>query len=432
MRDARALRKHILRALGSYWPEPELLEQGLSLPELPLAPPDPGRAALAMVELPAWASDLAADGGLLIPSACIAPGEGEPWSRADWLGAAFWHLHGVAERAFERQNGSIFSYSVGLRGFDPRLWERAWVNRIALFLRRLAARALAADEARLFGPRPAARILLTHDLDAVRKTWPIRIKQPVFHVFNAARLGLSGRWRPGIGRLAKAAGFAFGSGRYDNLGWMAEREERLGMRSRIHVFAGLKRGLRLALMDPGYDPAESPLPGLLRDLRARGFEIGLHQSFGTWREARPMEEERGRLEAVLDHPVSSCRQHWLRFSWAGTWRAQAAAGLREDATLGFNDRPGFRCGAALRFNPWDEEHGRRMNLTALPMVLMDSHLYDYAGLDREQRRAAMARVIREVRAVGGEASVLWHPHTLSPDYGWAEGFEELLSVLREG
>jgi hypothetical protein len=33
-----------------------------------------------------------------------------------------------------------------------------------------------------------------------------------------------------------------------------------------------------------------------------------------------------------------------------------------------------------------------------------------------------------VHAVGGEAAILWHPHTLSTDYGWQSGFQEMLEM----
>src|SRR5204863_250619 len=162
---------------------------------------------------------------------------------------------------------------------DPRQFERAWVNRMYLFLRRWAAHYAQADEDRLLGPLPAAQIIITHDVDAIRKTPEIRIKQGAFHAWNGVRSAMGGH-------LAKAAG----------------------------------------------------------------------------------------AELV------ACRQHWLLFSWGHTWCAQEAAGLRRDATLGFNDRPGFRNSAALEFEPWDFARERPCALHALPMVFMDSHFYDYLVL----------------------------------------------------
>ena len=64
-----------------------------------------------------------------------------------------------------------------------------------------------------------------------------------------------------------------------------------------------------------------------------------------------------------------------------------------------------------------------------PLILMDSHLYSYSPLKPGPRRDAMRRIVGEVRAVHGEATVLWHHHTLGPDYGWGEGFRELLEVV---
>jgi len=66
----------------------------------------------------------------------------------------------------------------------------------------------------------------------------------------------------------------------------------------------------------------------------------------------------------------------------------------------------------------------------LPTVLMDSHLYDYQMLAADDRRATMRAWLDEVVAVAGQAAVLWHPHTLSDDYGWREGFEELLVAIQ--
>jgi hypothetical protein len=144
-----------------------------------------------------------------------------------------------------------------------------------------------------------------------------------------------------------------------------------------------------------------------------------------------MQSQREHLQSLTGASVTRCRQHWLRFSWRNTWGAQEAAGLAEDMTLMFNDRPGLRTAAALRWTPWDPLRGRAHGLRALPTLLMDSHVYDYHPLDASERLAAFRHWLQEVTAVGGEAALLWHPHTLTEDYGWADGFRELLRTMQE-
>jgi hypothetical protein len=103
--------------------------------------------------------------------------------------------------------------------------------------------------------------------------------------------------------------------------------------------------------------------------------------------------------------------------------------LRHDTTLMFNDRPGFRTAAALSWHPWDHQRQAPHVIHVTPSILMDSHLYDYQPLAPAARRAAIAGWLDEVRQVGGHVAVLWHPHTLSGDYDWAAGFDELLAAI---
>ena len=79
--------------------------------------------------------------------------------------------------------------------------------------------------------------------------------------------------------------------------------------------------------------------------------------------------------------VISCRQHWFRFSFRDTWRAQALAGIRVDTTLGFTDRVGYRAGMVRPFVPYDHVTQASANLLEVPTVLMDTHLH-YYGVER--------------------------------------------------
>jgi hypothetical protein len=431
--DAR--REWVLACGGRYWPGGARPIATLPMPRLEPGDGPPGD--LAYLVLPGWASDIGVDGRLLAFSDCLAGEEadGPDWARCDWLAVAWHLLTGSAERAHEAEHGPILSYSFRLpAGLHP-VFDHAWANRIFLFLRRWAARRRDLPEEAVFGPLPAASILLTHDVDAIALTPEIRLKQAVFHLANSARAAARGRLQAGASRLAHAVRHAAARADLRTLALIREMESAAGLRSVFHFYGGppgcARRTFRRLLIDPAYDVGCPYLRGEIRALIDGGWEVGLHQSFESWADPSAMQAERRRLEDVAEAPVTRCRQHWLRFSWAATWRAQQEAGLALDTTLAFNDRPGFRGGHALRLHAWDFAADAPMDrLAVMPMLFMDSHFYDYAGLDHPELGHAMRHWLGEVRAVGGEASVNWHTHTITAPYGWRRGFEELLGLLK--
>ncbi len=453
MHDDSPQRAYVIESLGRYWPAGggpvrDLPIRQVAPPELEHLPPQG-----VSVALPPWAEDTGVPGGLWVPAHAVAAGDEPEWTRTDWLRAAFWYLSGAAERAHEEINGPIHSYALRLRGWDERFRQRAWVNRIGLFLRRWASKEAQIGEEQLFGPLPEAEIVLTHDVDAVARTAAIRCKQTAFHAFNALRHLAGFRVGQAVGKARQALRFFFTSGDYWRFDDIMRLEESCGLRSHFNFYGGAGQGRSLGqmLIDPGYCVGEPHLKAKIRELHAGGWTIGLHPSHGAWADPEQIKVERLRLEDALGAPVTSCRQHWLRFSWEHTWAAQEAAGLRLDTSLGYNDTPGFRNGSALRFRPWSGKCGGPMAIEALPMVFMDSHVYDYGegrggtfkrSLDVEQGQPntadrgtqagpMFAFWLDEVRAVRGTATVIWHQRVLSKDYGWGEGFRALLDYIEK-
>lgn len=425
-----ALVEHLLRACDRYFTGHHSHFKALPVAELPF-PVVSGPLKLIDVVLPAWGVHWGCDGILAVPRECCTDPDAPHWARVDWWLAAFLMLEGWHERAWELKHGPIHSYAFRLHGWDDRAWEHAWVNRIALFLRAWVAQQSGTEEAALFGPLPRAEVLLTHDVDAVEKTWAIRFKQTAFLGLNALRLLARGQLAGAGARIGRALRFLLLRDDWWTLDAMREMERRAGLRSQFNFYADARaKTLRRWLFDPGYDVTLPRLKELLASLVRDGWRVGLHQSYDAWQEPALMRQQRERLQSLLPVPVSSCRQHWLRFSWQKTWKAQAEVGFRQDTTLMFNDRPGFRVAAALEWSPWDVVHGGDVSLKALPTVLMDSHFYDYQPMNSAERRAALKHWLSEVVAVGGQAAVLWHPHTISDDYGWQEGFHDLLEELK--
>lgn len=427
--DRPSLIAHVCRALQRYGIDSAAVRR-LPVPQAPF-PERTGALELRMVEVPAWAQHCAVDGCLAVPVEATTARDSAAWGDVDWFLAAFLLLECWHERQWELGHGPVHSYSQRLKGWDHRAWSRAWVNRIALFLRAWACQLEGVDEQVLLGPRPTASVLMTHDVDAVGKTLAIRCKQSLFLAFNACRLAGLGQWKAASARAVHAFAFLFGNDNWSQvLSSMCALERGRGLRSRFHFFAGGRpTSPSQWLFDPGYVLGDSTVAQAIRAMRTEGFSIGLHPSYHAWQSATLTHTQRQRLEAAVGAPVTTCRQHWLRFSWADTWAAQEQAGLAEDTTLMFNDRPGFRAAAALAWRPWDPKSGVPHRVSALPTVLMDSHLYDYQPLPPEERRRSIAYWLDEIVAVGGQAAVLWHPHTLTRDYGWKDGFIELMDHM---
>lgn len=414
------IRRQCLEALELYWPGKGHLISKLPVRSVSQLPPPQYPAKLVAVVLPEWAQDVCVDGAILVPRELA--GSQSDWQDIDWWAVCYWYLYCRYEREFEKANKPIHSYQWKLGDWDKRIWQFAWVNRIAMFFCRWAVYINLLESLPLL-PKPC--LYVTHDLDAVEKTLAIRLKQSAFAVFNSLRDLMQGRLQSSWSRLKQGLRFFLRNQHY----WQPEQlfiaSNRLfEIRRQINVFAGKRAwwNAKLWLLDPGYRVEKINLSKRLKELPPGLFKIGLHQSFSSWQCTEGMAGERARLEGVLGSSVLSCRQHWLRFSFEHTWLAQFQAGFRQDFTLGFNDLSGFRSAAALAYSvPVGRECHQVMKV--VPTIFMDSHLFDYQTLSDFEIRRQIRHWLDELKFVGGTAAVIWHPHVLNEDYGWLRGFE---------
>ena len=430
-----ALTSHVLGSLQCYWPKNEDCVAALALESR--AQPKEIKLPLRLrdIEVPEWAAVCAVNGKLLVPEESFPQvqnqAEGDQWQEVDWFLAVFLMLEAWHERIWEYKHGPIHSYSFRLRGWDERAWDYAWVNRIALFLREWAAKKAGVISEELLGPLPRAEVVMTHDVDALAKTIPIRIKQTAFILLNAAQEILEGRLKIGVKRMWHAANFFFLRTDWWTFDELLAAERAAKIRAIFNFYANSRpKTLKAWLFDPNYDHSSHRVTELMKSLRKAGHEIGLHSSFDSWAKSEEIAFQKKALEEASEARVATCRQHWLRFSWRTTWAAQGNAGLEKDITLMFNDRPGFRNSAAIEWHPYNANTSAPVGLKARPTILMDSHLYDYRRISPEQRSSLIGRLVNECGAVYGQAAVLWHPHTLSADYNWRQSFYVLLDNLQ--
>jgi peptidoglycan/xylan/chitin deacetylase (PgdA/CDA1 family) len=255
----------------------------------------------------------------------------------------------------------------------------------------------------------AFTIALTHDVDRVRKTF-----QYLTRDVRRLRLG-------GLRRLLDA------QDPYWTFPHLMRLEESLGVRS---TFFFLDETMRARLLSPSswtlalgrYRVNEPHIADVMRALDRGGWEVALHGSYESYRDATMIERERLAIEREIGRGVLGIRQHYLNLDVPDTWRHQRAAGLRYDTTFGKRNDVGFRDGRVRPFR--DDASG----MCVIPLALMDGYLFERAGGNTAKAWDLARNVLDVIEREHAVCSVLWHPHVFyDPDFpGWGEIYERLV------
>lgn len=202
----------------------------------------------------------------------------------------------------------------------------------------------------------------------------------------------------------------------DTFDWLMTQSERSGTTSAFYFIASDQS----CELDSKYDICDTPMTALLKRIKQRGHEIGIHPGYECFRRPELIKEQAERLRAgmslagINDAELGG-RMHYLRWDQGVTPKALAAAGLRYDSSLGYADHPGFRCGTCHPFPYFDLDTDIVTNLVIRPLVAMECTVLAkrYLGLGATPAAFDVFSGLKQAcRRVGGEFSLLWHNSSL--------------------
>lgn len=194
--------------------------------------------------------------------------------------------------------------------------------------------------------------------------------------------------------------------------WIMEISERHGLISAFYFICGRTDSSK----DADYEPEHPAIRDLMRRIHARGHEIGLHPSYGSYQLPLIIKEEADRLRRIAAEEgiVQSDwggRMHYLRWEQPTTLRAWLNAGMTYDSTMGYADRPGFRCGTCFEYPAFDPVLGEALNLRVRPLIAMECTVMAqrYMGLGNGQAALDKFKQLKKVcQLLGGVFTLLWH------------------------
>ncbi|WP_202320062.1 polysaccharide deacetylase family protein [Archaeoglobus neptunius] len=254
-------------------------------------------------------------------------------------------------------------------------------------------------------------LLLTHDVDEVRKTYQY-LTYPARHLRRRNFRAFKNQIISFVKKLGGKEPF-----------WTFEEimqiEMELGVRS---TFFFLNETAKVNLLDTKtwrhygrkFNIRDKKITELLKTLTSGGWEVGLHGSFESYRDFKKLKNELMVLEEVLGEKVCGTRQHNLNLEIPETWKYHEKLGLIYDTTLGFNSCAGFRWGTSFPFHPLDAESGRALDLLEIPLVVEDIALFSY-----EKPWKEFLEIARKVESYEGVLTILWH-HSVFNDLEFPE------------
>ena len=148
------------------------------------------------------------------------------------------------------------------------------------------------------------------------------------------------------------------------------------------------------------------LEGAIHQCQESGCEVALHAARKSHKSPEAMILEKSAMERITGSPISSIREHSLKFDYDKTWKCIEAAGLLYDMTFGENETTGFKAGLCYPYHPLGTE-GNPYSMLEIPTSFMDWTAI-HARMDYAKIEALLTRLIGSVTSLNGCLCVNFH------------------------
>jgi hypothetical protein len=207
---------------------------------------------------------------------------------------------------------------------------------------------------------------------------------------------------------------------YNTFDWLMDVSEANNLQSAFYFICGRTNPAR----DSDYEPEHPVIRQLMRHIHERGHEIGLHPSYDTFQSPTLLKQEADRLKRIcaeegIQQTQWGGRMHYLRWEQPTTLRAWAEAGLDYDASMGYADHVGFRCGTAHEYKAFDSRKNCQYNLKIRPLIVMDTTIssQQYMSITSEHKVASIIYDLNsKTERVVGNLELLLHNNSLHDDF----------------
>jgi hypothetical protein len=160
------------------------------------------------------------------------------------------------------------------------------------------------------------------------------------------------------------------------------------------------------------------------------YEVGIHPSFASTSQFKDLQRE---VEIYLNYtkkPLTRSRQHFLKVKMPEAYQNLIQLGVKEDHTMGYSSRPGFRASICQPFQWFDLSTNTPTELRIFPFAFMDATFKYYKQYKSEKIRERLLDLYHETKRFGGVYITDFHNDILS-DERFMHIYEGFLNDIKE-
>ncbi len=168
---------------------------------------------------------------------------------------------------------------------------------------------------------------------------------------------------------------------------------------------------------------------ILKSLRIKNYEIGLHMSRRGYTKPMLGKREIGRLKkASTESSISGVRNHYLKGNFPKIWNLYEDL-FEYDSSLGSSEYLIYRAGTSKPFEPFDYNLERKLEIIEVPLIVMDGAI---SG-NQETIFSAVKSHIDIAYRNRSIITILWHTDRILPDdfIDHSEAYKNILAYLNE-
>jgi len=173
--------------------------------------------------------------------------------------------------------------------------------------------------------------------------------------------------------------------------------------------------------------ASNKLQALIKGIKDYA-EVGVHPSYASNLNSEKLESELVRLSKVVHQPITKSRNHFIKLNLPQSYRELIELDVKEDYTMGYASKMGFRAGICSPFYFYDLDYDAPTSLKVYPFYLMEATIKYYFKEGPEKAMNYFETYIDLVKKYNGTFVSLWHNDSLS-EWGQWKGWSEIYNKM---